>query len=69
MSARKHYVTSDGSRPVEFRRLTVAEFGRMSTSLQLTLLIIRRAQRISRQVVAATTNWGERYGGRSVIDE
>jgi hypothetical protein len=61
---RKHFVTSDGSRPIDFRRLTVGEFVRMSTSLQLTLLVIRRAQRVSRQVVAETSNWTERYGGR-----
>jgi len=64
---RKHFVTSDGSRPIDFRKLTVGEFVRMSSSLQLTLLVIRRAQRVSRQVVAATSNWTERYGGREAV--
>jgi len=48
--------------------LTVGEFVRMSSSLQLTLLVIRRAQRVSRQVVAATSNWTERYGGRESVE-
>ena len=67
MSAKKPFVTSDGSRPIDFRRLTVGEFVRMSSSLQLTLLIIRRAQRVSRQVVAETSNWTERYRGRESV--
>jgi len=41
----------------DLRRLTTAEFARMSRSLQLTLLIIRRAQLASRKVIAATPNW------------
>ena len=60
-------MTSDGSRPIDFRKLTVGEFVRMSSSLQLTLLVIRRAQRVSRQVVAETSNWTERYGGRESV--
>jgi hypothetical protein len=46
---------------MDLRRLTTAEFARMSRSLQLTLLIIRRAQLASRKVIAATPNWSE-YG-------
>ena len=53
------------SGPVDFRRLTSAEFARMSSSLQLTLLVIRRAQVASKKVLAATPNWNERYGVRS----
>lgn len=49
---------------VDIRRLTTAEFARMSRSLQLTLLVIRRAQVASRKVVAATPKWSERYGAR-----
>jgi hypothetical protein len=50
---------------VDLRRLTSAEFARMSSSLQLTLLIIRRAQVACRKVLAATPKWDERYGARS----
>ena len=46
---------------LDLRRLTTAEFARMSRSLQLTLLIIRRAQLASRDVIAATPKWHERY--------
>ena len=49
----------------DLRRLSSAEFARMSTSLQITLLIIRRAQVASRKVLAATPRWHERYGLRS----
>ena len=50
---------------VDLRRLTSAEFARMSSSLQLTLLIIRRAQVASKKVLAAMPDWHERYGDRS----
>ena len=53
------------SGPVDLRRLTSAEFARMSSSLQLTLVVIRRAQVASRNVLAATPNWNERYGVRA----
>jgi hypothetical protein len=53
------------SGPVDLRRLTSAEFARMSSSLQLTLLIIRRAQVASKKALAATPKWNERYGVRS----
>jgi hypothetical protein len=49
----------------DLRRLTTAEFARMSRSLQLTLLVIRRAQLASRKVLAATPDWRERYGTRA----
>jgi hypothetical protein len=53
---------STPSTPGDLRRLTMAEFARMSRSLQLTLLVIRRAQLASRKVIAATPKWSERYG-------
>lgn len=53
---------SNPSTPADLRRLTMAEFARMSRSLQLTLLVIRRAQLASRKVIAATPKWSERYG-------
>jgi hypothetical protein len=53
----------------DLRRLTAAEFARMSKSLQLTLLVIRRAQIASRKVLAATPNWAERYGADDVRRE
>ena len=56
--------------PGDLRRLTMAEFARMSRSLQLTLLVIRRAQLASRKVIAATPKWNERYGrGRAIATE
>ena len=39
-------------RPVNFAQLTVAEFARLSSSMQLSLLAIRRAQLSSRKTVA-----------------
>jgi hypothetical protein len=56
---------SPPSPPIDLNRLTAAEFARMSRSLQLTFLVIRRAQVVSRRVIAATPNWSERYGRRS----
>lgn len=52
---------------MDLRRLTTAEFARMSKSLQLTLLVIRRAQLASRKVLAATPRWSERYGARETL--
>jgi len=39
---------------VPFHQVTAAEFGRLSSSRQLTLLTIRRAQLSSRKDVAST---------------
>ncbi len=39
-------------KPVNFAQLTVAEFARLSSSMQLSLLAIRRAQLSSRKAVA-----------------
>jgi len=45
---------------VEFRHITPAEFARLSSSMQLTLLIIRRAQLSSRKAIAVTTKGKKR---------
>ena len=39
-------------KPVNLAQLTVAEFARLSSSMQLSLLAIRRAQLSSRKAVA-----------------
>ena len=39
-------------KPINFAQLTVAEFARLSSSMQLSLLAIRRAQQSSRKAVA-----------------
>ena len=41
---------TNDSKPTAFRRLTVAEFARMSTSRQLSIIMIRKAQLSSRKV-------------------
>jgi hypothetical protein len=43
--------------------LTAAEFARLSSSMQWTLLIIRRAQLSSRKAIAATAEWKRRHAG------
>jgi hypothetical protein len=52
----------NGSKPREFRQFTAADFARLSTSMQLTLLTIRRAQLSSRKSIAATAEWKRRNG-------
>ena len=42
------------SRPAAFHRMTLAEFARLSSSRQLTLLAIRKAQLSSGRVLAET---------------
>jgi hypothetical protein len=49
-------------KPIAFRQITVAEFARLSSSMQLTLLTIRRAQLSSRNAIAATTERKKRHG-------
>jgi hypothetical protein len=44
---------NEESKPVPFRELTAAEFARLSSSRQLTLLAIRRAQLSSRKALLA----------------
>ena len=42
---------------IDIRELTAAEFARMSTSSQLSLLVIWRAQLASRQAIAVASRW------------
>ena len=44
-------------RAIDIRQLTAAEFARMSTSSQLSLLVIWRAQLASRQAIAEASRW------------
>jgi hypothetical protein len=44
--------SSKDSKGLQFHRLLPADFARLSSSLQLTLLAIRRAQPSSRMVIA-----------------
>jgi len=46
-------VGDSASRPLELRQFTAADFARLSRSMQLTLLIIHRAQLSSRNAIAA----------------
>ncbi len=57
---RQRILGTDDSKPVEFRHITPAEFARLSSSMQLTLLIIRRAQLSSRKAIAVTTKGKKR---------
>jgi hypothetical protein len=45
-----------------FRPFAAADFARLSPSMQLALLVIRRAQVSSRKVIAATAEWKRRHG-------
>ncbi len=56
-------VINNESKPPAFRQFTAAEFARLSSSMQLTLLTIRRAQLSSRKAVAATDQWKRQHGG------
>ncbi len=47
-------VANNDSTPPAFRQFTAAEFARLSSSMQLTLLTIRRAQLSSRKAIAGT---------------
>ena len=55
-------VGNNESKRLAFRQLTAAEFARLSSSRQLTLLTILRAQLSSRKAIAATAEWGRRQG-------
>jgi hypothetical protein len=56
---------SNELRAIDIRQLTAAEFARMSTSSQLSLLVIWRAQLASRQAIAEASRWdGSRGGAR-----
>jgi len=51
-------------RAAEPRRFTAAQFARLSSSMQLTLIIIRRAQRSSREAFAKTLHAKWRHDTR-----
>ena len=50
------------SKPAGYRQITAADFARLSSSMQLTVLAIRRAQMSSRKAVAATADQKRRRG-------
>ena len=54
-------LANDDSKPAPFRQLTPAEFARLSSSMQLTLLTIRRAQVSSRNAVVPPDEKKTRY--------
>ena len=49
---------------IDLAQLTVAEFAHLSSSMQLSLLVIRRAQLSSRKAVAAPAAAKKRPSGR-----
>jgi hypothetical protein len=53
----------NNSKPIAFRQITAAEFARLSSSMQITLLTIRRAQLSSRKAIAATAERKKRHLG------
>jgi hypothetical protein len=55
-------VGNNESKPMAFRQFTAAEFARLSASMQLTLLTIRRAQLSSRKAIAATGQRKRQHG-------
>jgi hypothetical protein len=57
-----HRIVANNSKPIAFRQITAAEFARLSSSMQITLLTIRRAQLSSRKAIAATAERKRRLG-------
>jgi hypothetical protein len=55
-------VGNNNSKSIAFRQFSAAEFARLSPSMKVTLLIIRRAQLSSRKAIAATAEWKRRCG-------
>jgi hypothetical protein len=55
-------VGNNESRRLAFRQPTATEFACLSSSRQLMLLTILRAQLSSRKAIAATAEWGRRQG-------
>jgi hypothetical protein len=53
----------NNAKPIAFRQITAAEFARLSSSMQVTLLTIRRAQLSSRRAIAATEEQRKRRRG------
>ena len=56
----------NNAKPIALCQITAAEFARLSSSMQLTLLTIRRAQLSSRKAlamaIAVTEGWKRRRG-------
>ena len=57
-----HSIVGNNAKPIAFRQITAAEFARLSSSMQVTLLTIRRAQLSSRRAIAATEERKRRRG-------
>jgi hypothetical protein len=57
-----HRSVGNNSKPIAFRTITAAEFAPLSSSMQVTLLTIRRAQLSSRKAIAATAERKPRHG-------
>jgi hypothetical protein len=57
------FVENNDSKRTKLRQLGAADFARLSSSMQLTLLIIRRAQLSSRKTIATTGDQKTRQGG------
>jgi hypothetical protein len=55
-------VRNNDSKPVAFRQISAAEFARLSASMKVMLLIIRRAQLSSRKAIDVTAKWKKRSG-------
>jgi hypothetical protein len=55
-------VANNDSKSMPFRPFAAADFARLSPSMQLALLVIRRAQVSSRKAIAATAEWKRRHG-------
>lgn len=58
----RRIVGNNDSKPLGHRQFTAAEFARLSSSMQLTLLAIRRAQLSSRKAVDAAADGKRRRG-------
>jgi hypothetical protein len=52
-------VSNSDPKPISFRQFTATEFARLSSSMQLTHLTIRRAQLSNRKAIAAGDQWKE----------
>jgi hypothetical protein len=55
-------VDNNDYKPIAFRQFSAAEFARLSPSMKVSLLIIRRAQLSSRKAIAATAEWKKLRG-------
>jgi len=55
-------VANNDSKHTKPRQLSAADFARLSSSMQLTLLIIRRAQLSSRKAIAMATEQKKKEG-------